>query len=78
MPTTAFSNYFRRELDVGQLARLILQDTPDAAGVVRFDDRASPERSSVGGGRKSDANQSRHGTVHPTEQASDSGHHVGV
>ncbi len=31
MPTTAFSNHFRRELDVGQLARLILQDAPDAS-----------------------------------------------
>lgn len=30
MPTTAFSTYFRRELDVGQLARLMLPDTPDA------------------------------------------------
>lgn len=31
MPTTAFSNHFRRELDVGQLTRLILQDAPDAS-----------------------------------------------
>ena len=31
MPTTAFSNHFRRELDVGQLARLILWDTPEAS-----------------------------------------------
>lgn len=31
MPTTAFSNHFRRELDVGQLARLILQDAPHAS-----------------------------------------------
>lgn len=31
MPTTAYSNYFKRELDVGQLVRLILQDAPDAS-----------------------------------------------
>lgn len=30
MPTTAFSNHYKRELDVGQLARLILQDAPNA------------------------------------------------
>lgn len=31
MPTTAFSNHFRRELDVGQLARLMLWNTPEAS-----------------------------------------------
>jgi hypothetical protein len=31
MPTTAFSNYYSRELDVGQLARLILQDAPNSS-----------------------------------------------
>lgn len=30
MPTTAFSTYFKRELDVGQLARLMLADAPGA------------------------------------------------
>jgi len=31
MPTTAFSTYFSRELDVGQLARLMLADAPNAS-----------------------------------------------
>ena len=31
MPTTAFSTYYGRELDVGQLARLMLADAPNAS-----------------------------------------------